>query len=175
MSNLVEKFLESKQVFDGNLLKVYRDHVELPNGKNATREFIRHPGAVAVVPITPEGKIVLVRQYRYPIGATMLEVPAGKLDKGEAPDDCARRELEEETGYVAKNLRLLTSMYTTPGFTDEIIHLYIADELTLAKQCPDEDEFLDVEMYTKEEVKKMIADGIINDGKSMLALLLSGI
>lgn len=175
MSNLVEKFLESKQVFDGNLLKVYRDHVELPNGKNATREFIRHPGAVAVVPITPEGKIVLVRQYRYPIGATMLEVPAGKLDKGEAPDDCARRELEEETGYVAKNLRLLTSMYTTPGFTDEIIHLYIADELTLAKQCPDEDEFLDVEMYTKEEVKKMLADGIINDGKSMLALLLSGI
>lgn len=175
MSNLVEKFLDSKKVFDGNLLTVYCDHVELPNGKKASREFIRHPGAVAVVPITPDGRIALVRQYRYPIGATMLEVPAGKLDKGEAPDDCARRELEEETGYVAHNLRHLSSMYTTPGFTDEMIHLYIADELTLAKQCPDEDEFLDVEIYTKEEVKKMINDGTINDGKSMLALLLAGI
>lgn len=175
MSNLIEKFLDSKKVFDGNLLKVYCDQVELPNGKKASREFIRHPGAVAVVPITPEGKIVLVRQYRYPTGKTMLEVPAGKLDKGEALEDCARRELEEETGYVAHKLRLLGSMYTTPGFTDEMIHLYVADELILAKQCPDEDEFLDVEVYTKEEVKKMINDGTINDGKSMLALLLSGI
>lgn len=175
MNHLAEKFIESKQVFDGNLLKVYCDQVTLPNGKQASRELIRHPGAVAVVPITPEGKIVLVRQYRYPIGAAMLEVPAGKLDKGEAPEDCARRELEEETGYVAHNLRLLTSMYTTPGFTDEIIHLYIADELTLATQRPDEDEFLDVEIYTKAEVKKMIHDGSINDGKTMLALLLAGI
>ena len=175
MSNLTEKFLESKVVYEGNLLTVYCDKVELPNGKEAGREFIRHPGAVAVVPVTPEGNIVLVRQYRYPVGKVMLEVPAGKLDKGEHPDDCARRELEEETGYVAHKIKRLSSIYTTPGFTDEVIHLYIAEQLTLANQRPDEDEFLEVEVYTKEQIRVMINDGTINDAKSMLALLLAGI
>lgn len=175
MNHLIEKKMKSEKVFEGNLLTVYCDKVELPNGKEASREFIRHPGAVAVVPVTHDGKIVLVRQYRYPVGKTMLEIPAGKLDYGEEPDDCVLRELEEETGYIAKRIRKLSSMYTTPGFTDEVIHLYIADQLTLAKQCPDEDEFLDVEVYTKEEVKAMIEDGTMNDGKSMLALLLAGI
>jgi len=175
MSNLTEKFLESKVVYEGNLLTVYCDKVELPNGKEAGREFIRHPGAVAVVPVTPEGNIVLVRQYRYPVGKVMLEVPAGKLDKGEHPDDCARRELEEETGYVAHKIKRLSSIYTTPGFTDEVIHLYIAEQLTLAKQRPDEDEFLEVEVHTKEQIRVMINDGTINDAKSMLALLLAGI
>lgn len=173
MSHLTEKFLESKIVFDGQLLKVYCDKVELPNGKEASREFIKHPGAVAVVPITEDGKIVLVRQYRHPIGKTMLEVPAGKLDKGEQPDECALRELEEETGYIANNIKKMASIYTTPGFTDEVIHLYKADNLKLSKQCPDEDEFLDVEVYTKEEVKMMITNGTINDSKSMLAILLA--
>ena len=175
MSHLTEKKLDSKIVYDGKLLTVYCDKVELPNGREARREFIRHPGAVAVVPVTPEGNIVLVRQYRYPVGKTMLEVPAGKLDKGEHPDACARRELEEETGYVAHQIKRLSSIYTTPGFTDEVIHLYIAKNLTLAKQCPDEDEFLDVEVYTKEQIKIMINDGTINDAKSMLALLMAGI
>jgi len=175
MSNLTEKFLDSKIVYDGNLLTVYCDKVELPNGKEAGREFIRHPGAVAVVPVTPEGNIVLVRQYRYPVGKVMLEVPAGKLDKGEHPDECAKRELEEETGYVAQTIKKLNSIYTTPGFTDEVIHLYIADNLTLAKQRPDEDEFLDVEVYTKEQIRIMLNDGTINDAKSMLALLLAGV
>ena len=175
MSHLTEKFLASQKVFEGKLLTVYCDKVELPNGKEASREFIRHPGAVAVVPITHDGKVVLVRQYRYPLGKTVLEVPAGKLDTGEEPDDCVLRELEEETGYIAQRIRKLSSIYTTPGFTDEVIHLYIADQLTLAKQCPDEDEFLDVEVYTKEEIKAMIEDGTINDAKSMLALLLAGI
>jgi len=175
MSHLTEKFLESTVVFDGKLLTVHCDKVELPNGKQALREFIRHPGAVAVVPVTQDGNIVLVRQYRYPVGKTILEIPAGKLDKGEHPDDCARRELEEETGYIANRIRKLSSIYTTPGFTDEVIHLYIADDLTLAKQRPDEDEFLDVEVYSKQQIKVMIHDGIITDAKSMLALLLAGI
>jgi ADP-ribose pyrophosphatase len=175
MSHLTEKFLDSKVVFEGNLLNVFTDKVELPNGKAASREYIKHPGAVAVVPITQEGKIVLVRQYRYPIGKVLLEVPAGKLDKGEEPDACALRELEEETGYVAKNIKKMASIYTTPGFTDEIIHLYIAENLSLSNPHPDEDEFLDVEIYSKEEVKTMIADGKINDAKSMLALLLAKI
>lgn len=173
MNSLTEKELSSKLVFDGNLLKVYSDKVELPNGKEAEREYIKHPGAVAVVPITEGGKIVLVRQYRYATGKALLEIPAGKLDKGEKPEECALRELEEETGYVAKKLQKLSSIYTTPGFTDEIIHLYIAENLTFAKQNLDEDEFLNVEIYTKDEVKKMIMDGRINDSKSMLALLLA--
>jgi len=175
MSHLIEKKLDSKIVYDGKLLTVYCDKVELPNGKEAGRELIRHPGAVAVVPVTPEGNIILVRQYRYPIGKTILEVPAGKLDKGEHPDECARRELEEETGYLAHTIKKLSSIYTTPGFTDEVIHLYLAEHLTLAKQRPDEDEFLDVEVYTKEQIRAMINDGTINDAKSMLALLLAGI
>ena len=175
MSHLTEKFFTTNLVFDGNLLKVYRDKVELPNGKEASREFIKHPGAVAVVPITEDGKIVLVKQYRYAIGKTMLEVPAGKLDYGEHPDQCVLRELKEETGFIANNIKRMTSIYTTPGFSDEVIHLYVADNLKLSKQCLDEDEFLDVEVYTKEEIKIMIADGTINDAKSMLALLLAGI
>lgn len=175
MSHLKEKFLNSKVVFKGNLLNVFADKVELPNGKVASREYIKHPGAVAVVPITQEGNIVLVRQYRYPIGNVLLEVPAGKLDKGEEPDICALRELEEETGYVAKSIKKIASIYTTPGFTDEVIHLYIAENLTLSNPHPDEDEFLDVEIYSKEEIKTMIADGRINDAKSMLALLLAKI
>ncbi|SFL81077.1 NUDIX hydrolase [Pelosinus propionicus] len=175
MSDLVEKPLASKIVFNGNLLNVFSDQVELPNGKKASREYIKHPGAVAIVPITKEGNIVLVRQYRYPIGKVLLEVPAGKLDKDELPDKCALRELEEETGYVANNLKKMASIYTTPGFTDEIIHLYRAEDLIFSKPSPDEDEFLDVETYTKEEIKEMIADGRINDAKSMLALLLAGI
>ena len=175
MYNLTEKPLKSEIVYNGKLLTVYCDKVELPNGKDAGREFIRHPGAVAVVPITPEGNIVLVRQYRYPVGKIMLEVPAGKLDKGEQPDECARRELEEETGYLAHTIKRLSSIYTTPGFTDEIIHLYIAENLTLAKQRLDEDEFLNVEVYTKKQIRNMINEGIINDAKSMVALLLIGI
>lgn len=175
MSHLTEKFLSSEVVFEGNLLNVFADKVELPNGKVASREYIKHPGAVAVVPITQEGNIVLVRQYRYPIGNVLLEVPAGKLDKGEDPDTCAFRELEEETGYVAKSIKRIASIYTTPGFTDEVIHLYIAENLTLSNPHPDEDEFLDVEIYSKEEIKTMIADGRINDAKSMLALLLAKI
>ncbi|MDF2634478.1 MAG: hydrolase [Pelosinus sp.] len=175
MSHLIEKFLTSKVVFEGNLLNVFSDKVELPNGKEASREYIKHPGAVAVVPVTQEGNIVLVRQYRYPIGKALLEVPAGKLDKGEDPDTCALRELEEETGYVAEHIKKIASIYTTPGFTNEVIHLYIAENLTLSNPHPDEDEFLDVEVYSKEEIKTMIADGRINDAKSMLALLLAKI
>lgn len=175
MSHLTEKFLDSKVVFKGNLLNVFSDKVELPNGKVASREYIKHPGAVAVVPITQEGNIVLVRQYRYPVGKVLLEVPAGKLDKGEEPDICALRELEEETGYVAKSIKKIASIYTTPGFTDEVIHLYIAENLTLFNPHPDEDEFLDVGIYSKEEIKTMIADGRISDAKSMLALLLAKI
>ncbi len=176
MDNLTEKFLESEKVFDGRLLKVYCDKVQLPNGGESFRELVRHPGAVAIVPVLNDGRIVFVRQYRYAVGQAMLEIPAGKLDiKGESPDACALRELQEETGYIAKNIRRLASVSTSPGFTNEVIHIYIADDLIADKQCPDEDEFINVEIYTKEQVKAMLADGTIHDAKTMIGLLLAGV
>ncbi|MEG6585653.1 NUDIX hydrolase [Dendrosporobacter sp. 1207_IL3150] len=174
MNKLEEKFIRSEEIFNGKLLTVRRDTVKLPNGKEATRELIEHPGAVAVVPILNDGSILLVRQFRYPVGRVTLEIPAGKLDKGEEPDDCAKRELEEETGYKANKLRRLSSILTTPGFTNEVIHLYVAEELILAEQCPDEDEFIDVEVFTKEQIRTLIKSGEISDAKSLLGLLLAG-
>lgn len=174
MDHLTEKFIQSEVVFSGSLLTVYRDTVELPNGKTATRELIQHPGAVAVVPVRNDGKILLVRQYRYPVGRLTLEIPAGKLEQGEVPEDCAKRELEEETGYQAGKFRRLSSVLTTPGFTNELIHLYVAEDLVLTGQNPDEDEFIDVEAFSKEEIKTMIENGTLCDAKSLLGLLLAG-
>jgi ADP-ribose pyrophosphatase len=175
METLTEKFINSKQVFNGNLLKVYSDEVELPNGHKAGREIIRHPGAVAIVPILNDGRIVMVRQYRYPIADTLLEIPAGKLDPGEKPTDCAVRELSEETGYVAHTLKKLTAIVTTPGFTDEVIHLYLAKDLEMTKQHTDEDEFINLEMYTKEELRVMIDNGSLSDAKTLVGLMLAGV
>jgi ADP-ribose pyrophosphatase len=132
--NLDEKFVASEEVFHGRLLKVRRDKVVLPNGVETTRELIRHPGAVAIVPVLEDGSIVFVKQYRYPVGTVLYELPAGKLEPGEDPDACAPRELSEETGYDAARLEYLTSIVTTPGFTDEVIHLYKATGLTLHSQ-----------------------------------------
>jgi ADP-ribose pyrophosphatase len=128
---------------------------------------------VAVVAITNDDKVVLVRQYRHPISEALLEIPAGKLEQGECPDDCARRELEEETGYVAAKLQQLTSIYTTPGFCNEIIHIYLATQLTKTVQCLDDDEFLNIEQYTPGEVHQMISDGRIHDAKSIVGLLMA--
>lgn len=175
MENLNEKALRSKIIFQGKVLTLKCDTVALPNGAEATREIVEHPGAVAVVPFTDDGRIVFVKQYRYPVGRIMLEIPAGKLDKGENPDDGAKRELAEETGYIAGKLTKITSVFTTPGFTNEIIHIYIAEKLTFAEMHPDEDEFLNVELYNKSQVKQMIADGRICDAKSMVGLLLAGL
>lgn len=175
MDNLCEKKLDSQQVFDGHLLKVYSDKVELPNGKQSVREYIIHPGAVAVVPILEDGRVVMVRQYRYPTGEAILEIPAGKLDCGESPEKCALRELSEETGYRAGVLRKLTAIHTTPGFTNEIIHVYVAEQLEMAGQHTDEDEFVNIEVYTKEKLKAMIFDGQISDAKTIAGLLMAGI
>lgn len=175
MDKLTEKYLNSKKVFDGKLLKVYSDEVELPNGKSASREIIRHPGAVAVVPMLDDGRVVMVRQYRYPIGDTLLEIPAGKLDAGEKPEECAVRELAEETGYVARVLKKLTAIVTTPGFTDEVIHIYLAKELEMTEQHTDEDEFINIEIYSKEKLRVMIDNGTLSDAKTLVGLLLAGV
>lgn len=162
----------NEEVFSGRLLKVQRDHVTLPNGNVTTREYIHHPGAVAIVPVLPDGRVVLVKQCRYPLRTLLWEIPAGKLDHGEAEDadECARRELSEETGYEAEHWQRLVSIATTPGFSDEIIHLYKAWGLKQYAQHTDEDEFIGVAAFTPEELQKMVADGELYDAKTLCAL-----
>ena len=171
-TNLDEVFVSSQVGFTGRLLQVKIDTVTLPNGKESSREVIQHPGAVGILPVLDDGSIVLVKQYRYPVGTVLYEIPAGKLDIGEAPEVCAPRELSEETGYKAKEWKLLTSIVTTPGFTDEVIHLYLAKGLTKEAQHTDEDEFIDVVAFTPEQVKKMVLEKDIFDAKTLSALLL---
>lgn len=162
----------NEEVFSGRLLKVQLDHVTLPNGNDATREYIRHPGAVAVVPVLDDGRIVLVKQCRYPLGTVMWEIPAGKLDHGpeEDPLECAKRELSEETGYEAGSWQRMISIATTPGFSDEIIHLYKAWNLTKFAQHTDEDEFISIKAFTPEEIREMILQGELYDAKTLCAL-----
>lgn len=173
-TNLIEKRIASKQLFSGRMLKLRQDEVELPNGTHAQREIIEHPGAVAIVPLLNQ-QVVLVRQYRYATEKILLEIPAGKLNPNENPDECAVRELEEETGYKAKTLRKLSSVYTTPGFTNEVIHIYLAQDLIETCPKPDEDEFIDREIYTYSQLSKLVNTGEIIDAKTLLGLFLAGI
>lgn len=174
-TDLIEKSLGSTRLFEGKVINLRRDEVLLPNGRTATREVVEHPGAVAVIPRTKEGNIIMVRQFRHPIGQILLEVPAGKLDPDEKPEACALRELAEETGFVAGRLRKLTAMFTTPGFTNEVIHVYLAEDLEESDKQPDEDEFISTEVYTPEQLHQMIDSGEICDAKSLVALCLAGI
>lgn len=163
--------LDKRTAFDGRILTLSVDRVEMPNGRVTELEVIRHPGATAMVPLTEQGAVLLLRQYRYATGDWLLEVPAGKLDVGEEPEDCARRELEEETGYRPEELIPLGWIWTTPGFTDEKIHLYLARDLHPAQQSLETDEVLTVEKLPFQEAVAMARDGRICDGKSVCALL----
>jgi len=173
--NLKEERLGSEVVFDGKMVKLRFDRVRLPNGRVATREVVEHPGAVAIVPVTAAGEVVLVRQYRYAVGKELLEIPAGKLGAGEDPSAAALRELEEETGYTAQTLHKLAAVYTTPGFTNELMHLYLAGNLILTKQHLDEDEFINVELFSPEQIRTFVSEGLIQDAKTFLGLLLAGV
>jgi ADP-ribose pyrophosphatase len=172
--NLKEEKIASKNVFTGRMLHVQVDDVRLPDGREATRELVRHPGAAAVVPILPDGRIVLVRQFRYPLGRETLEIPAGKLEPGEDPQECILRELQEEAGYKAGSIKHLSTICTAPGFTDEVIHLYEASQLQPSQLQPDDDEFLQVQVFTLEEIRQMIHSGEIEDAKTIVSLLLHG-
>ena len=171
--DLIEKQISSESVFDGQLLHVHKDVVKLPNGREAVREWIKHPGAAAVIPVFPNGDIIMVRQYRHPMQQVTLEIPAGKLD---APDEdplaCAHRELKEETGYRAETMIKLATIATTVGFSNERIHIYAARQLTAGQQCPDEDEFINTAALPLQKALAMIADGTIYDAKSVTAILL---
>lgn len=167
---LEESRLDSRPAFEGRMLKVFVDTAKLPNGRTSTRELVRHPGAAAVVAVLPDGRVLLERQYRYAMGTVMYEVPAGKLDPGEDPEHCARRELSEETGYKADHWEYLTTIATTPGFTDEVIHLYLATGLHRFAQHLDPDEVIKMDALTPEEIRKAVADGTLYDAKSLAAL-----
>ena len=158
--------------YEGSIVQVYMDEVELPDGKIAKWDFINHDGAAAVVPVTDDGKILMVKQYRNALDRYTLEIPAGKLDdKLEETKVCAARELEEETGYKAGNLEFLITLRTWVAFTNEKIDVYVATDLTPTKQHLDEDEFIDVKAYELEELKEMIFRGELQDTKSISAIL----
>lgn len=167
-----EKLLERRAAYEGRMLHVYSDRVEI-GGRETTREVVLHPGACAILPVTEKKEILFVRQYRYAAEETLLEIPAGKIDPGEAPDVCAARELTEETGFRAERLRKLGAVFTTPGFCNEKIHLYLADRLVPAHQHLDTDEFLDVVKIPLDEALAMIRNGEISDAKTLAAFAIA--
>jgi ADP-ribose pyrophosphatase len=169
--DLTEHFVAGERVFDGALLKVHRDRVRLPDGGLGTREFIRHPGAVAIVPLFDDGRVLLERQFRYPHRRVFVEVPAGKLEPGEPPLDTARRELLEETGYSAAQWAHLGVIHTAIAYTDEAIQLYLAKGLKEGAKKLDQGEFLEAFALPFDEAIGMIRDGRISDAKSVAALL----
>jgi len=167
-NKLMEKTISTEQIFTGKVISLQVDTVELPDGSTATREIVKHPGAVAVLAVQND-RLLLVDQFRQAMGRCELEIPAGKLERGEEPMEAAARELEEETGYHCENMTHLQSFYTAPGFSDEIIHLYLAEDLTSGEMSPDEDEFLEVYEVSFEEAQQYIAEGRIADAKTMMA------
>jgi ADP-ribose pyrophosphatase len=172
MSLLEEKTLSSEKIFSGRIISLQVDEVELPNGNKAKRELIKHPGAVAIIALTDENKIVMVEQYRKALEQTIIEIPAGKLEKDEDPVVCAQRELEEETSYECKNLELLNSFYTSPGFANEIVHIYVAKGLSKKENAAglDEDEFVNLMELTLDEALQAIKENRICDAKTVFAV-----
>ena len=167
-----ERKLSSEIKFDGKLIKVTYDIAEV-NGKEAWREVVHHPGASAVVAIDEDNRIIMEKQFRYALNDYLLEIPAGKLDAGEDPLVCAKRELEEETGIIASEWISLGTIATSPGFCNEVIHLYVAKGLSKGEIHWDEDEYVEVERYTFDELLQRIKDEKIKDSKSLSALLLA--
>ncbi|MDR4226237.1 NUDIX hydrolase [Bacillus mojavensis] len=172
MKHLEEKTIAKEQIFSGKVIDLYVEDVELPNGKTSKREIVKHPGAVAVLAVTDEGKIIMVKQFRKPLERTIVEIPAGKLEKGEEPEYTALRELEEETGYTAKKLTKMTAFYTSPGFADEIVHVFLAEELAVLeeKRELDEDEFVEVMEVTLEDALKLVESREVYDAKTAYAI-----
>lgn len=171
-TELEEKQIDTKQIFDGEVLHVNLDHIELPNGKTATRELIRHIGAVCVIPVTDDGKVIIERQFRYPIYQVITEIPAGKLDsKDEDRLLAAKRELREETGYTADKWTDLGVYYPAPAYSDEKITMYMAQGLHKGERELDEDEFLNVVEVPISELLEAVMSGVITDGKTQICIM----
>ena len=168
---LFEKKINSKQIFDGVIVKLFVDDVELPDGKKTIREVVRHPGAVCVIPIDEDENVIMIKQFRYPFSEVLYEIPAGKLEVGEDPYEAAIRELEEESGVNASNVEYIGTMYTTVAILDEKIYMYLATGLTYKNAHPDDGEFLEVEKIPLKTLVDMVMEGKIPDSKTQIAIL----
>lgn len=173
MKDLRETKIGEERIYEGKIVNLRIDRVRLPNGREATREVVEHPGAVGILAFTAADRILLLRQYRAATGEILWEIPAGKLDSGEDPLNCARRELEEETGYTAGEWASLVTYYTTPGFSNEIMHIYTARNLVAGSQKTDEDEFVEVQEFSLDEAWEMVTKGEIKDAKTIIAISLA--
>lgn len=171
-ADIHEQVMTEDTVWQGRIFDINRLSVQLPDGRTALRDVVRHPGAVAIVALTDDGRICLVRQYRAALGRVTVEVPAGKLDPGEDPLDCAHRELEEETGMRAERMAFLSTIATGVGFCDELIHLYMATGLSFVASDPDADEFINVDLVPLPELIDAVLDGRIEDAKTVVGALI---
>ena len=162
-----------RSIYKGRVIDLNLEEAHLPNGKTVQLEMVRHPGASAVVPMRDDGRVVMIRQYRHAAGGMIYEIPAGRLNPGEDPLDCAKRELSEEAGQLAAQWERLGSIFTTPGFTDEKIHLFLARKLTAVAQALEHDEVIEVVEVPLQEVITMIRQGEVIDGKTICGLMLA--
>lgn len=169
--DLFERQLSSETIYRGRIISVYNDEVQLPNGDKAHREYVDHVGGAAILPLDADGNVLLVRQFRYPYRSVIYEIPAGKLEKGEDPLVTAKRELEEETGYVADSMRPYGVFYPSPGYTDERLFLYVAEGLHKTAAHLDEDEFVDVYRFPLATVLQMVRSNEIKDGKTCYTVM----
>lgn len=169
---MAARVLSTRRLYKGKVLSLDLDEVEEPGGVRVTREVVRHSGSVAILAVQDDGRIVLVRQYRHPVNALVWELPAGRLDEGESPEQAAQRELQEEIGYRAADLRKIAFFYTTPGFCDEAMHVFRGSGLEPAKAQGDEDERIEVQAFSLAELAAMIDGGEIREGKTLVAVLL---
>jgi ADP-ribose pyrophosphatase len=167
-----EKTLSTERLYEGAILNLRRDMVTVRGGRTSYREVVEHSGGVVILGVTPEGEIPMIRQYRKPAGQVMLELPAGKLEKGEDPKEAALRELKEETGYSARNIRQVIAFYTTVGYSEEILYVFFADDLTSGETDLDESEAIETELFPPEKLYELIDAGSLVDGKTLIALLL---